>query len=337
MKHTRVMIPAALAAALLVSGCSGGGDGDVTADAAGEDCAVSGSASKAVQVEGDFGGDLELTSDTPIESTELERSVLIEGDGEHTPEEGANVTAALSIFNGRTGDLIEHSPAGQPLPNSSQAVAPWVYEAVRCSVQGQRAAITLPATEALGGAPSDQGVEGLEDDDTVVLVMDVESVDPPTLDEEEQEKLPKKAEGTPQDPPAGLPGVELDDDGAPTITIPEGTEPPTELTIETLIEGDGEEVQPGDRVYVNYRGVIWRTGEEFDSSWSRGEPADFVTTGVIGGFTEALEGQKVGSQVMSVVPAEDGGYGADGLQQMGHEPDDVMVFVLDILGTVHAE
>ncbi len=40
---------------------------------------------------------------------------------------------------------------------------------------------------------------------------------------------------------------------------------------------------------------------------------------------------------MSIVPAEDGGYGADGLVGMGHEADDVMVFVLDILGTAHAE
>ncbi len=57
---------------------------------------------------------------------------------------------------------------------------------------------------------------------------------------------------------------------------------------------------------------------------------------MIGGFQKALVGQTVGSQVMSIVPAEDGGYGAQQLASMGHEPDDVMVFVLDI-GTVHAE
>ena len=50
-----------------------------------------------------------------------------------------------------------------------------------------------------------------------------------------------------------------------------------------------------------------------------------------------LEGQKVGSTIMSIVPADDGGYGAEQLQQMGHEPDDVMVFVLDIVDTSSAK
>ncbi|GAA2180271.1 FKBP-type peptidyl-prolyl cis-trans isomerase [Leucobacter tardus] len=330
-----MLVPAALAATLLLTSCAGGSGGGDNTDASGEDCAPSGSASESVTVEGDFGGDLKMTGGTPVESTELERTVLIEGDGDRSPDEGAGVTAALSFFNGRTGDLVEHSPAGQPIVNSEQQLAPFAYEAVRCAVAGQRVVVSLPAEEAMGGAQSMP--EGFEAGDAVVMVFDVESVEPGKI-ADEGELLPK-AEGEAQDLPAGFPSVELADNGEPTITIPKDTDPPTELETATLIEGDGEEVQPGDRVYVNYRGVIWRTGEEFDSSWSRGAPTDFLTTGVIGGFTEALEGHTVGSQVISVVPAdqEQGGYGADALEQQGHEPDDVMVFVLDIVGVVHAD
>ena len=95
-------------------------------------------------------------------------------------------------------------------------------------------------------------------------------------------------------------------------------------------------MKDGDRVYVHYKGVIWRTGEEFDSSWSRGTAANFTTDGVIEGFRYALVGEKVGSRVVVAVPA-DAGYGAEQLQVQGHQGDDVMLFVLDILGTVHPE
>ena len=115
-----------------------------------------------------------------------------------------------------------------------------------------------------------------------------------------------------------------------------------------MVKGEGDVIEPGDMVFVHYRGVILRTGEEFDSSWSRGAHANFnaatqeeaaevgATLPVIAGFRDALVGQTVGSRVMSLVPAEDGGYGGDRLVQMGHQEDDVMVFVLDILGALPA-
>nr|WP_256448984.1 FKBP-type peptidyl-prolyl cis-trans isomerase [Leucobacter chinensis] len=115
-----------------------------------------------------------------------------------------------------------------------------------------------------------------------------------------------------------------------------------------MVKGKGDEIKPGDTVFVHYRGVIMRTGEEFDSSWSRGEFSHFnaatdeeaaevgAKLPVIRGFRDALVGQTVGSRVMSIVPAEDGGYGGERLKSMGHEEDDVMVFVLDILGSMPA-
>ncbi len=97
-----------------------------------------------------------------------------------------------------------------------------------------------------------------------------------------------------------------------------------------LKKGDGPVVGEGADVVVHYTGINWNTGVIFDSSWENGSPATFNTRGVIGGFTAALEGQTVGSQVLVVIPP-DQGYGA-----AGSPPDiggtDTIVFVVDILG-----
>ena len=78
--------------------------------------------------------------------------------------------------------------------------------------------------------------------------------------------------------------------------------------------------------------MIYRTGKQFDSSWDRGAPADFaIGTGkVIPGWDAGLVGQTVGSQVLLVVPP-DQGYGASGNSQAGISGTDTLVFVVDIL------
>ncbi|UOR00634.1 FKBP-type peptidyl-prolyl cis-trans isomerase [Leucobacter allii] len=339
MKLTRALIPTVAVGALLLTGCSTGGA--PTKDAAGAECLTGGAASDAVAVSGEVGTDLELTSEAPYAADEIQRTVLQAGEGA-VPEDGQNVMVAMTMFNGADGSEIQQVPASS-VPFTESSLNDWAYEGLRCAVAGEQIAIVAPYADVFGEAtPEETGVEGITEDDSVVVVMETTEIsdEEPTSGEPgtlQGDELLSKAEGTAQDAPEGLPSVKLAENGEPTITIPEGVEAPGELQVATLIAGDGETVAEGDRVYVNYRGVIWRTGEEFDSSWSRGEPTDFLTTQVIGGFSEALVGQKVGSQVISVVPAEDGGYGADQLQSMGYEADDVMVFVLDILGTVHAD
>jgi len=322
-------MPVAMVAGLLTA-CSGG----VTSSIDGVTCAPEGEISKTLEFKGDFGAEkLELKTKTPIKAKDLQASTPIKGDGEQVKEDDT-IEAQLSLFNGKNGEALQSGKSSLQL--SSQGLQPWALEVLSCASVGDRVAAVAPAADVLGDAAEQMGVDAK---DAIVMVFDVLSAEqakaePGTL---EPNELLKKAEGEAQKLPEGLPKVELAENGSHTITMPEGAAAPDKLTVETLIKGDGEKVQEGDRVYVHYRGVIWRTGEEFDSSWSRGEPIGFLTTGVIGGFSKALVGQTVGSQVMSIVPAEDGGYGAAGLQQQGHQPDDVMVFVLDILGTVHAE
>lgn len=73
-----------------------------------------------------------------------------------------------------------------------------------------------------------------------------------------------------------------------------------ETEVKTLVEGDGEVVAPTATVTVCYLGVNGRTGERFDGNYREGgSPATFSLDGVIQGFSKAIAGQKVGSQVAS--------------------------------------
>lgn len=116
----------------------------------------------------------------------------------------------------------------------------------------------------------------------------------------------------------------------PTVEIPEG-EPPTELEIEDIEEGDGEEAAEGDQLSVNYVGVLYENGEEFDNSYDRGVPFDFPLGGgqVIPGWDEGLVGMKVGGRRQLTIPP-DLGYGPQG-QPPDIPPDSTLVFVIDLV------
>ena len=80
---------------------------------------------------------------------------------------------------------------------------------------------------------------------------------------------------------------------------------PTELVIEDLTEGDGQEAGAGDTISAHYVGVAHSTGEEFDASWNRGAPLDFrLGVGqVIRGWDEGIVGMKVGGRRKLTIPA----------------------------------
>jgi len=74
------------------------------------------------------------------------------------------------------------------------------------------------------------------------------------------------------------------------------------LQYKVLKDGNGAQPKSSDTVTVNYRGTLI-DGTEFDSSFKRGQPATFPVTGVIKGWTEALQLMKVGSKFQLFVPA----------------------------------
>jgi peptidylprolyl isomerase len=106
---------------------------------------------------------------------------------------------------------------------------------------------------------------------------------------------------------------------------------PTVLTIQEVVVGDGAEAPANSTVKVHYLGVDYETGEEFDSSWSRGEPIEFPLNRLIKGWQEGIPGMKVGGRRTLICPPEDA-YGPAG---GGHRLSGrTLVFVIDLLGVV---
>lgn len=99
-----------------------------------------------------------------------------------------------------------------------------------------------------------------------------------------------------------------------------------------LKQGTGPTVPKGGLVTVNYAGINMTTGQEFDSSFKRGQSATFpLEGGVIAGFRKGLEGQKVGSRVLVVMTPADG-Y-PQGSQDGSIPPGTSLLFVVDVLDT----
>ena len=118
----------------------------------------------------------------------------------------------------------------------------------------------------------------------------------------------------------------------PVLTFPD-TPAPRELAVEVLSRGDGQVVEAGDDIEVNYYGQVWG-GRMFDNSYDRGTSISFpIGVGqVIAGWDEALVGQQVGSRVLVAIPPHLG-YGDRGMPQAGIGGTDTLVFVVDIKGT----
>jgi peptidylprolyl isomerase len=114
----------------------------------------------------------------------------------------------------------------------------------------------------------------------------------------------------------------------PKVEVPD--EPaPEELVVEDLIEGEGREAKAGDEVTVNYVGVLYDNGKEFDASFG-GLPFFFELGAgqVIPGWDQGIEGMKVGGRRELIIPPEL----AYGSQSAGSiPPNSTLVFVVDLL------
>jgi FKBP-type peptidyl-prolyl cis-trans isomerase len=98
-------------------------------------------------------------------------------------------------------------------------------------------------------------------------------------------------------------------------------------------EGTGKTPGPSDTVKAHYKGTL-TSGEQFDSSYDRGQPAEFPVNGVIKGWTEALQMMKVGGKAKLFIPAELG-YGASA--RPGIPANSVLVFEVELLDVISAK
>lgn len=311
-------IALATSAALLLAGCAGSASPEAsetpTADAAACMEVPSGDLSESVKVEGEFSEKPTATFSTPIEADELQRTVAIEGDGDVT-ESGQKINAVVTTFSGTSGDELFSQPATIVAGDET------LYEAflagIDCVPIGSRTVTVAPASSLYG----DTGNEsiGIEPGETIVIVVDVVEVQQPLKPAEWTENVPEVKWGA--------------DGEAPTVTLPK-TDPPADLQLKVLEEGDGATVGDGDSVTVHYQGISWDTGEIFDQSYTRGEPATFTTDGVIQGFSAALVGQKVGTKLIVTIPPEYA-YGTEksDQNQLGGQ---TLVFLIEIQDTAPA-
>lgn len=155
--------------------------------------------------------------------------------------------------------------------------------------------MAVPPTWGYGSEGNAQA--GIKGTDTLVFVVDIEGTF--------NSKSSAKGKNVPQND-ASLPTVGTNTDGAaPKITVPKKAAP-TKLVANYVIEGDGEELKADSSVLVQYEGVLWDSGKEFDSTYKRGQLTQFSLQQVVKGWAQGLTGKKVGSRVLIVIPCGSG-------------------------------
>jgi peptidylprolyl isomerase len=270
-----------------------------------------------IKVEGAFGEEPTATFPTPIVGTGIETKVISAGTGGKLV---GNQRVALHFtgYNASTGKQFQGSKFGTEdsiIQDILVDSVPNFCKALTGVEVGSRVAVLLDAENA----HQSQGVEslGIGADDSIIFIFDV------------VDAFLQRASGATQAPVSGLPTVILAPNGQPGIQIPVG-DAPTEFKRSVLIEGSGEEIAIGDTVVVHYSGWTWE-GEQFDSSWETLAPASFQVSAesVIQGFVQSLEGVKIGSQVVAVIPPELG-YGDSA--QSSIPAGSTLIFVIDVLG-----
>ncbi|PZH14295.1 peptidylprolyl isomerase [Streptomyces sp. NTH33] len=187
---------------------------------------------------------------------------------------------------------------------------------------GSRIEMSVPPTWGYGTQGNAQA--GIKGTDTLVFVVDVQDTF--------NSKSSAKGKAVPQNN-ADLPKVGTNTDGAaPSITVPKAAAP-KKLVADYVIEGDGPVVKAENTVLVQYKGVLWDGGKEFDSTYKRDTLTSFSLQQVVKGWAEGLTGKKVGSRVLVVVPPALG-YGDNPPPGSGIKKDSTLVFSVDILAAM---
>lgn len=272
-----------------------------------------------VHVTGDFGAEPQVSFDTPLKASEVQHAVVISGSGD-TVTSTDTVYLRVALYNGDDQSVLS-AWTDTPTQVSLNSVEPAISTSLDGVASGSRVVITADAQNFFGA--ENVSSVGLSADQPLAAVIDL-------LGKPETQRIDgNRAQGAAQPAPAGFPAVTLADDGTPTIATPSGSAP-TQTETAVLITGDGPAVPADATVIVQYVGVRWADGQQFDSSWSRGMPATFsIAPGqVITGFSTAITGQTVGSQVIVKTSSKD----AYGDSPSGSQPAGSLVFVIDILG-----
>lgn len=259
----------------------------------------------------------------PFKVTKTSVKVVKPGTGA-TVKKGQHVSVNYVLVDGRDGKQAGTTFGAQPqtFPADPGQVIAGIAKGIIDQKVGSRVLVGISPADGFKSQGGNQQL-GIKADDSLVLLMDIQKADTPL----------QHAEGTAVPPKAGLPTAKVDAAGdSAKITMPK-TAPPTKLIVQPLIKGKGAVVQKGQTLWAKYTGVIWKTGEVFDSTAKHpGKTATSFPIGegqVIPGWDQGLVGQRVGSRLLLVVPPK---YGYD--KDVSGTPikkTDTLVFVVDIL------
>ena len=304
----------------------------------------SGAASESVSASGAIGTKPTVHVPTPTTASKVENTVLHEGTGLIL---GKGDIAEISsvLYLGRTGDVIgattqtgsySKSTATQvPVGDKSTILPLTVTKALMCAKVGSRVVTVLSGAQVYGSdaaatsAAASAGVQ-FTGKDTMVLVTDIGG------------GYRGRATGILQPLQSGFPSVVTSGNGTPGLTL-DLQEPPKTLQWEVVRGGSGAKVKAGQKVLLQVQGVEWTDPAPtttFDSTWTDDTPRFYSLTALAAnaggqfldkGSVKALIGQRVGSQVLVVVPPKAGF--PSGKAPTGYPSNATLIFVYDILGT----
>jgi peptidylprolyl isomerase len=269
-----------------------------------------------------FGEKPKVAKGTGEPSPNLAVKTVIKGDGaEAAAGDYLQVDYLGQIWN--TAKVFDNSyDRGKPALfqiGIGQVIQGWEKGLVGRQV-GSRVELAVPPS--LGYGKKGQPQAGIKGTDTMVYVVDIVN----TFNGKSSAKGDLVAQSN-----LDLPKVGTGTDGkAPAIDVPKKPAP-KKLVSAYVIEGDGPKAKATDSLLVQYKGVLWDGGKEFDSTYKKGQLAQFSLQQVVKGWSQGLTGKKAGSRVLIVIPP-DLGYGTQ--DQQGIPANSTLVFSVDILAVL---
>jgi peptidylprolyl isomerase len=203
---------------------------------------------------------------------------------------------------------------GAPSGRDRHDVAPMSTMRLRALVL-----LAVAAAALVGGCGDDDGGSATTD----TAATETQATQPTTTAEEAAAPKARKVK-----PAAG----EADPDRKPKVPKGKGN-PPTKLVVQDLIVGKGKRAKNGDVVSVQYVGVLFEDGKQFDASWRAGKPGQtfqFPLGGgqVIPGWDQGVAGMRVGGRRKLIIPP-DLAYGAQGFPP-DIPPNAALIFDIDL-------
>lgn len=298
LRHTAASLITAVCAAGMCLGVAACGSGSSSSSSSSSSASASSSSSGAtlnkiagVTATGEPGKKPTVKFHTPMTVQDNTYSVLQQGNGE-TIKEGDRLCAQGIALNAKDG---------------LQLMSTWEKNTPDCSIVVSKSATTTAYYEILKGQKVNATIAfGVNDQNSsgtsYLMVLTIIS----------RTKALTRAEGkVVTDIPSNLPKVTLASNGKPSLNL-NGYKPDGKLVVQPLIKGDGAAVKSTQTVDAQYSG--WYADSkgklhQFDSSWSRGTSSQFSLSQVITGWKTGLTGQTIGSQVLLIIPP-DQGYGS---------------------------